>query len=277
VTAEVRREAADGLAREFDHVEPVQLERPGHPRVWLEWYLPRADRARALRTRLQRDAGVAAVAIRRFTARDWASLWHNQVRGGPVGHRLYLAPVWEKRPDAGTRRIIRLDPGMGFGTGEHFTTRFCLEKLEQLCQKFAPRSVLDAGTGNGILAIAAAKLGCSRVLGFDNDPLAIVDARKHASLNRVGARVRLASGDARERLAKGRFDVVCANLFGPLLVELAPALTRCAARWLVLSGIREFEADGVAEVFASLGAREVARDGDGEWAGLLLDTRGHRT
>jgi ribosomal protein L11 methyltransferase len=160
---------------------------------------------------------------------------------------------------------------MSFGTGDHITTRFCLEAIDRLCRPRPAASLLDAGTGSGILAIAAAKLGVPRIVAIDSDPLAVAQARENLRMNRVAGRVRLRTGDITSAAPLGRFDVVCANLFGGLLIRAAARLCRAARRRLVLGGIREIEADAVADAYAALGAREIERDGDGEWCGLVFD------
>ena len=166
-----------------------------------------------------------------------------------------------------------LDPGLSFGTGEHFTTRFCLEMLDQLCQKTPPASCFDAGTGSGVLAIAAALLGCPRVVGVDYDPLALEQAAENAGRNRVKRRVRWRQMDLSQETPAGTFEVVCANLYGSLLLATAPAWTGLGPRAIVVSGLLEAEADGAAETFRQLGYDETVRDGDGEWAGLLLERK----
>jgi ribosomal protein L11 methyltransferase len=164
-----------------------------------------------------------------------------------------------------------MDPGLSFGTGDHFTTRFCLELLDQLCQKIAPKSLLDVGTGSGLLAIAAARLGCPRVLAVDNDPQAIAHAKENVEMNSVDSQVELRVMDITDGFPPAPFDVVCANLYGQLIMEAAPTLAHCATRRLILSGMREAELDPVAEALILLGAREIVRDGDGQWGGLMLD------
>jgi ribosomal protein L11 methyltransferase len=161
---------------------------------------------------------------------------------------------------------------MSFGTGEHFTTRFCLESIDRLCDgPRPPASLLDIGTGSGILALAAAKLGVRRVWATDNDALALVSARENAALNRLSKRVLFSVGDIAADPLPGPADAVCANLFSGLLMSSSAPIVRASRRWIVLSGIREFEADGVADAFRHAGALERVRDGDGEWCGLLLE------
>lgn len=253
-------------------VEPVEWTRPGSPRVWLECYFI-SPRAAGLAARSARDwPGVRAAGRRVARPADWQAAWRRQYHRRAIGTRLEICPVWERRAARRDRRRTRVlvNPGMSFGTGDHFTTRFCLEQLDALCAARAPRSLLDLGAGSGILAVAAARLGVRRVTGVDHDPEAVRQARANARLNRVGRRARFLAGDVTTEWPRGRFEVVCANLFAGLLQQVADPLTRSAARRLILSGVREAEADDVAETYRARGWREVVRDGDGEWCGLTF-------
>ena len=258
-------------------VQPVQLEKPGRRRVWIEAYFPTAAQAREVARAARRRGEVEAVATRTCGERDWLSFWRHHFHAQDIGRRLRICPVWEKKAAAARgRKTIWVDPGASFGTGDHFTTRFCLEMIDRLCEKSRLSSLLDVGTGSGILAIAAARLGCPRVVGTENDPLALRQAERNLRLNRVSARVKLMPADLQEQAPRGRFAAVAANLVSGLLVEQAGPLCAASGRWLILSGIREVEADGVAETFLARGAREVVRDGDGEWVGLLMETGARR-
>lgn len=277
LTLEVPDERAEEmsawLTEEWD-LQPVLLQKPNHARAWLEIYYESLADAEAARLALRRRNGVRAAQVRRCDPRDWLSFWRHHFHAQNLGRRLRICPVWEKKKArVPGRKTILVDPGASFGTGDHFTTRFCLEMLDRLCQKTRLRSVLDMGTGSGILAIGAAKLGCPKVLGVDNDELALRQAVRNVRLNRASASVKLAVGDVVNDPIRGRYDAVCANIIASVLVEVAPKLVSAAGRYLMLSGIREVEADGVADTFISLGVREVVRDGDGEWVGLMFETR----
>ena len=136
--------------------------------------------------------------------------------------------------------------------------------VDRLCEKRAPLSMIDVGTGSGILAMAAAKLGCRVVVGTDYDGQALIQARKNLALNRLTGRVKLREEDITQTAPARRYELVCANILGPVLIEVAPALVGLTGRHLVLSGIREMDLDSVAAAFQSLGGSEIARDGDGE-------------
>jgi len=170
---------------------------------------------------------------------DWASSWKEHFKPLPVGNRLLILPSWEKANPAEDRQVITLDPGMAFGTGGHETTRLCLECLEQILSS-EPRldePLLDLGTGSGILAIAAAKLGATRIDAVDIDPQAVLVADENCRLNRVADAV-VCSTTPLEQLPTG-YRLILANILAEELVRMAPELTRrlLPGGLLVLSGI----------------------------------------
>lgn len=274
LTIETTDAAADDLASALQarFGRPVvQLHRPHGERAWLEIYFDSDVEALLAGRAVDGASGVLGTATRWCRARDWQAFWRHHFHAHNIGRRLRICPVWEARTDRpGGRARILLDPGLSFGTGEHFTTRFCLEMLDALWQKSRPVSMLDVGTGSGILAMAAARLGARRILAVDHDALALQQARANLRRNGLSRRIRLAVMDITETAPAGIYDVVCANVYGRILIEVAPALARCTARHLVLSGLREHELDAVAETYGALGGREVVRDGDGQWGGLVL-------
>ena len=275
LTLETTVARADALAAEVEarlHRPVVQLQRPDADQVWLEIYFDQEVEALLAQRALARQPGVVGSGLRGCAARDWQSFWKHHFHAHNVGQRR-IVPVWESRTDRAAGRVrLLLDPGLSFGTCEHFTTRFCLESLDRLCRPpRRPASMLDVGTGSGILALAAVKLGVRRVVAYDNDAQALVHAKANLRRNGVLAKVKVGVHDVLQDPKPGRFDVVCANIYGRILMEAAPALARCVGRYLILSGLREHELDGVAEAYQSLGGHEVARDGDGQWGGLVLE------
>ena len=248
------------------------MERPRGGRAVVAAYFGTAGEAEARRGELPGTLGVFSAQAMACREEQWTTFWMHHFQVRDVGRRLRVVPKWEKAPDR--RRInVRIDPGLSFGTGDHFTTRFCLEELERACDELAPGSMLDVGTGSGILAIAAAKMGVKRVEAFDFDPVCVEKCVENAALNRLDRmRIRFYGGDV---LGSGwcrrPADVVCANVLTHVLVEAAPALWRATRKRLLLTGIREFEGDAVAEAFVAGGAREVRREGDGEWCGIVME------
>lgn len=185
-----------------------------------------------------------AFTVARLEDADWVRRSQSQFGPLQVGDRLWIVPSWHTPPDPGAI-VVRLDPGLAFGTGSHASTRLVLKYLEKHVRK-ADR-VLDYGCGSGILAIVAAKLGAGEVAAVDIDPQALETAAANASHNGVGLRVA-----APESLPAGKFDLVLANILAGPLITLEPLLaarTRKGGR-IVLSGILESQAAEVAAAYA---------------------------
>ena len=153
---------------------------------------------------------------------DWAGAWKAHFNVIHLGRRLVIKPSWLRHRRAGDEVIIDLDPGMAFGTGLHPTTRLCLEALEALAARGPLGRALDVGCGSGILSIAAVRLGATRALGVDIDPIAVEATIANARHNRVGRRVRAHEGTLPSD--EGPFDVVLANLIAGALIEHAANL-----------------------------------------------------
>lgn len=253
-------------------VEPVCVERPRQAHAVVTIYFSSLEEAGARQQELPDEFFCSSVQVLPCREEDWMTFWQHHFQVQEIGQRLRTVPAWEDIPDR--KRInIRIDPGLSFGTGDHFTTRFCLEELERACIRFRPGSMLDAGTGSGILAIAAAKLGVPRVEAFDHDPACLARCEKNAALNQLeSGRIRFFTANVLQDSGWCRpADVVCANILTQVLMAAAPALWQATRKRLILTGIREAEGDSVAEAFLPGGAREILRDGDGEWCGMVLD------
>jgi len=201
---------------------------------------------------------------------DWAAAWREHFRPIAVGRALLVAPPWET-PATTERVVLVIEPGRAFGTGHHGTTAGCLELLEALVAGGPPARALDLGTGSGILAIAAARLGVADVLACDSDPDAVAAAVANATRNGVGARVHARLADA-ATLDTGPAPLVLANLLAAAHHALAGRYASLVAAGgaLVLGGLLDAEADGVAGALAAHGFRgEAARSLDG-WTSLAL-------
>src|SRR2546425_4056508 len=156
----------------------------------------------------------ARLRLTRVLRQDWAESWKRYFRPLEIGSALLIKPSWSKRRPRKGQAIIILDPGLSFGTGQHPTTSFCLEQLAAHRNDGAAQSVLDLGTGSGILAIAAAKLGYQPVHAIDLDAEAIRIARANARRNRSSRRIRFLEQDLTKvpRQASENYSVICANL-----------------------------------------------------------------
>jgi ribosomal protein L11 methyltransferase len=215
-------------------------------------------------------------------AEDWHERWklfHRPVtlpapaRGGVPA--LHLRPPWEPPlADEQTQEIV-IDPGQAFGTGSHATTKLCLALLLELASLGASGPAIDVGTGSGVLAIAAAKLGFEPITAFDHDPESIRAAAENARAN--GVKLDLARIDLRRDSLPSMSGVVAlANLLAPLLLELAERMPR-APEHLILSGLLVGEVDEICDAFvARHGMAERSRLHQGEWAAAWLSCEAQR-
>jgi ribosomal protein L11 methyltransferase len=201
---------------------------------------------------------------------DWAAAWREHFRPVAVGRTLLVAPPWDL-PATPDRLVLAIEPGRAFGTGHHGTTAGCLELLEALIQAERPARVIDLGTGSGILAIAAARLGAPNVLACDSDPDAVTSAQVNAARNGVDRQVRAVLADA-ATLATDAASLVLANLLAAAHQGLASRYRELVAPGgaLVLGGLLDAEAAAVTATLVSHGFRpEATRSLEG-WTSLAL-------
>jgi ribosomal protein L11 methyltransferase len=226
----------------------------------------RTDLADALRIYDLPSSSVREMRIREVADEDWLGEWKKNWQPVEVGQRFIIAPPWTEIPAEHDRIVIRIEPGMAFGTGTHETTRLCLAAIEKY---FAGGSFLDVGTGTGILAIAAAKLfPQARIEACDTDAEAITIARQNASLNGV-EQIAFRVGTVEEATASA--DLVCANLTADVIVRLLPSLVSVTCGRLILSGILDTQQEMVAASLRDAGipdALEIMQDG--EWIAILV-------
>lgn len=203
--------------------------------------------------------------VREVPDRDWLAEWKKNWQPVEVG-RFIIAPPWSEVKDAREKIVIRIEPGMAFGTGTHETTRLCLKTIERY---FRGGSFLDVGTGTGILAIAAAKmLPDARIEALDTDAAAVGIARENARLNGVGDQIDFRAGSIDEQTQSA--DLVCANLTAPVIVDLLPSLLGASCGRLVLSGILDSQLELVQSRLLELGATGIELNQDGEWVALVV-------
>lgn len=211
------------------------------------------DRAGLLKvlTELVPELELAQTSFRDIADQDWTRVWMDQFKPMLFGRRLWIYPWNIEPPDDADAVIVRLDPGLAFGTGTHPTTALCLEWLDGL--DLRDKSVVDFGCGSGILALAALKLGAARVIGIDNDPQAITASTDNAERNGVADRLQvfLPSDVDHDRLA-GSVDALVANILAGPLAELAPQLAASLkpGGHLALSGILREQADELVARYA---------------------------
>jgi ribosomal protein L11 methyltransferase len=272
----------------------------------LRTYLPLDAQAEEARQRIEQALWhlgqmrpVGTLETRTLEEEDWANAWKQHYSVLRVGERTVVVPSWLQHDAGPDDVVLSMDPGMAFGTGLHPTTQLCLRLLERFVTP--DERVLDLGTGSGILAIAAAKLGAGTVLALDNDPVAAQVAAENVERNGVASTVRAAegslgagnkmghwlSGDFGEEgtgdrgqgtgagsgdsLAAQPFDLIVANLIAKVLVILAQDLAAALAPGgtLVSSGIIDTKEAEVSEAFAAAGLRQLERHVEGEWVALV--------
>jgi ribosomal protein L11 methyltransferase len=201
-------------------------------------------------------------------SQDWSRLWRKHYRPIRVSERLTVFPAWEPLPSSFQGILIRMDPGPAFGTGEHATTRMCLKAIEE-CAGQPPWTMLDVGTGSGILGIYGAKLGAESVLALDNDPDALRWAERNIALNEVSNSIHLSSRSLRE--IEEQFTMVAANLILDTILELMPLFARVVEPegWLILSGLLKEQIFEVRHALAREGFRDVHVLQEQEWACMV--------
>ena len=227
----------------------------------------RAELAEAFRIYQLPSSSVSEMSVREVADEDWLGEWKKSWQPVEVGERFIIAPPWSEISANHNRIVIRIEPGMAFGTGTHETTRLCLVAIERY---FAGGSFLDVGTGTGILAIAAAKLFPeARIEACDTDVDAIAIAMENARLNGVAERINFRVGTVEETTASA--DFVCANLTADVIIPLLPALVSITCWHLVLSGILDTQTDAVKEQLLKCGVSEPCETmQDGEWIALIM-------
>ncbi|MCL5291229.1 MAG: 50S ribosomal protein L11 methyltransferase [Actinobacteria bacterium] len=194
------------------------------------------------------EVGLARISLQPVDEREWATAYREHFHVEKVG-RIVIQPSWEVYQPSPGEIVIKLDPGLAFGTGSHPTTRGCLLALQEYLE--SGWTAVDVGTGSGILAIAAAKLGAGHVFALDTDPIALEVARENASANGVADWIELIEGDITSTRGKS-VDLVVANLTAPDVVAILPELADLdRLKVVVLSGILESQAQGVKEDLAS--------------------------
>ncbi len=228
---------------------------------------------------LSRASGISEPKVRILEPEDWAESWKAYFPPQHIGGRLVIVPTWvEYAPQPG-EIILKLDPGMAFGTGLHASTRLCLLALERHLRP--GQRVLDVGTGSGILAIAAALQGAGSVQALDNDPVAVHVAAENAALNGVGARVQVAAGTliagdataagATPVYSGGGFELLLINILAEIIAQLAPGVAAALAPGgaVIAAGIIAPRAELVVDALTAQGLTITERLEEGEWVALV--------
>ena len=245
----------------FDLAHPAE---PGWDRQKISGLFDAAEQPELLRAELKRRLPfVDQVDLLELEDRDWETAWLQQYEPIEVTPDLWIYPSWVDAPDNGAV-VVRIDPGMAFGTGTHETTRLCMQLLAGL--SLQDKTVLDYGCGSGILAIAALKLGAASAVGVDIDPKAEIVALENARSNGVESRFAIQST---RRVETQTFDIVVANILASALVDLSMTLSELTRRQghIVLSGILSHQADEVVAAYQR--EFDFTRTEESGWVALL--------
>jgi ribosomal protein L11 methyltransferase len=266
-------------ARLFEHgalgvelQEPEQQLMPGTPRL-----PPGAGRCiahfaeRDAAEGSARDLGRAESPVE-VAEQDWSVAWRKHHRPLRVGKRSWVQPPWEDAPASPGEARVLIDPGMAFGTGSHPTTALCLARVDELLAEMPGADLLDVGTGSGVIAFLAVKLGAGRVCGSENDPVALAAARSGAELNGISpGRIAWALADPGE-LPGPPYRIVVANILLDTLVELASQIAQKVAPGgrLVLSGLLVPQAAEAEAAYAAEGLVPFSRAEKDGWVRVEL-------
>lgn len=270
---------AEGLAAEIDTGQPATVRA----------YLPAIDAAAAERAiaEVTRDLGhlqafglrpIGDLEVTPVHEEDWAAAWKQHFPVMRVGKHLVIRPTWRRHRAQPGDVVLALDPGMAFGTGLHPTTRLCLAGIERWADEgiIEGRTAIDVGCGSGILAIAAAKLGATSVLGVDTDVVAVEATIANAKRN--GLARRIPARRASLPTEGGPWDLVLANLIASLLVMLADELAAALKPGgrMLASGIFIDREPDVRTAFEASGLVIRERTGEGDWVALDVERPAHR-
>jgi ribosomal protein L11 methyltransferase len=259
-----------GDARDLD---PNALE----PGVTVKIYIPGDEDSARLRRRIIESLAQVDFpppTFHKLEETDWANAWKEHYQPFRVGKRLWIQPGWleatENRPED---VVLTLDPGMAFGTGTHQTTQLCLEALEEFIS--GGDKVLDVGTGSGILAIAAVKLGAGEVMALDTDRQAVKAVIENAELNQTASKITTRQGTLASLSPKKKYwDLVLVNIQAPVIIDLFnddDLLGYLSDNGrLILSGIVDIQAGEVEAAVVSAGGQLLERRAKGEWIGLVV-------
>jgi ribosomal protein L11 methyltransferase len=261
---------ATGLeVRDSANQTVLTVRAPNKGEAILIAYFEDKDDAKGAQVELAEKVPTARFALEDVVERDWSVEWRNQIKSVTVG-RLWVGPPWEKETAPKDKVCLFIEPKMAFGTGDHPTTSLCLGAVDEFMATHAGASVLDVGTGTGVLAFAAKKLGAARCVGVDNDVTSVQLAKECAEENGIGD-VELSTKTLHG--IDGQFDLVLANILANTLVELAPLIVPKVKNRLVLAGVLVPQADDVKAAFTKLGLVPVRDATIGEWIRIELERR----
>ncbi len=233
--------------------------------ILIAYFEDKQDAANAQVEIAERVAG-SRFALEDVVERDWSTEWRSQIKSVTIG-RLWVGPPWEKATAPKDKVCLFIEPKMAFGTGDHPTTSLCLKAVDTFMATHDGASVLDVGTGTGVLAFAARKLGAGRCVGLDNDVTSVELAKECAQENGIEG-VELSTQTL--QAIEGQFDLVLANILANTLVELAPLIAPKVKQRLVLAGVLVPQAEEVTAAYVAQGLKHAGNEIIGEWIRIEL-------
>lgn len=209
------------------------------------------------------DVGEGKVVSTEMHEEDWANNWKKYYKPTKVGERIVIKPIWEAYVESDEELVVELDPGMAFGTGNHETTRMCVEALEKYVK--TDTTVFDIGTGSGILAIVASKLGAKHVVGVDLDPVAVDSAKENVEFNKLH-NIEILEGNLLD-VVDGKADIVVANIIAEIICILTDDVKKVLNKGglFITSGIIHDRRQMVIDKLQASGFEVVEVNKDGEW------------
>ncbi len=282
VSVRVNQEAAEAVAEVLSRYAPqgVAFDFPegAEAEVTVKAYLAVDEGIEARRRNVEEGlwhlrqiwSVIPEPVFRQIPDQDWTATWKEQIPVLRLGKRVVIKPSWRVYTPSEGDVLLELDPGIAFGTGLHPTTQLCVAAIEELVQPGT--SVLDMGTGTGILAMAAARLGATTVLAVDNDENAVIAARRNVEANGLVSRIELQYGSLAD--VEASYDLIVANILAPIIIAMAEAglVTRlCEGGVLIASGILDEQADSVIEALERSGLQVMEVRHSEEWVAILAE------
>jgi ribosomal protein L11 methyltransferase len=213
------------------------------------------------------DIGEGKVVIKPVFEEDWANNWKKYYKPTKIGENIVIKPIWEEYKASEGEIIVEMDPGMAFGTGTHETTKMCIEALEGYVSKDS--TVFDIGTGSGILAIAAAKLGAKKVVGVDLDPVAVDSAKSNVGFNELN-NIEILHGNLMD-VVEGKANIVVANIIAEVIIFLTEDVKNFIEPngYFITSGIIKDRREDVKSKLISSGFKILEDNTLGEWCCIV--------
>ena len=276
--------------REFADIVQAMLETLGHsPTSWheededsatVELFCDSEEEVEKMRQQVELLLGDLSstdrweITTKSVAGNSWQNAWKEFFHTTRVSPRIVVKPSWEFYEAEDGDCVIEVDPGMSFGTGNHATTKGCLNFIDELSLEFPGKSFLDLGCGSGILSIAAFKLGLRDIVAIDIDEVSVEIARTNSDMNGVGGEIDFRVADLKEPGIEKSADIVCANILAHILVENAEVIESLVnigpdAR-LMLAGILTDDYDNVCNVFEGIGFKQLKSIEDDEWTSGLF-------